>query len=132
MLGPAIGMYFVHQHRYSLGRRETRDSVAKIKDMAALVDGPEVINDASRLSADCYVATQQSHGIKVALQRNRIAGSLAYLGEVGGPVQADSGTPTRGDLLYPLGTAFGEYNGRHNAAFMLAYESLHDLARIVQ
>src|SRR5688572_29316951 len=100
VLGAAVGMHLVNQCCDSRRRRETRYAMAKVEYMAALPNGPKIINDLACLRTDCSIAAKQHHGIDIALQGDRITNPLPHLAQAGRPVEADRIAPGSCDRLY--------------------------------
>src|SRR3546814_11389275 len=100
--------------------------------MATVSDHAEVVDDLARLSPDGRFAAEHGHGVKVALQRNRIAQTLTHLVQVGCPVEPNGITAAIGYVFYPLSAALGEDNDRYRLPIVMADQALNDFFRIGQ
>src|SRR5690554_1178459 len=125
-------MNLVNQCADSGRWRKPGDSVAQVKDVPARPYRAEVVDDATNFAADGGVSAEQRHGIKVALQCDRIARALPRFGQVGRPVQPYSVTTQAGDIFQPQCTTLGKDDDRHPPSFVFADKSVYNLASVCQ
>src|SRR5690606_23933059 len=87
VLAPAVGVDFVDQGRHRLGRGKLRNAMPEIEHVASVADWPKVVDDPTCLGTNGCLATEQGHGIDIALQGDLVFDPAASLGKVGSPVQ---------------------------------------------
>ena len=106
------------------------DAVAEVEDMpgAAAVAGEH----AADLALDALGRGVEGAGVEVALQGDLVAHQRARVGEIHGPVNAESITAGLGHAVEPLAGALGEEHHRHTAAIGLAREALDDALHVAQ
>src|SRR5690606_13806212 len=132
VLAPAVGVDFVDQGRHRLGRGKLRNAMPEIEHVASVADWPKVVDDPTCLGTNGCLATEQGHGIDIALQGDLVFDPAASLGKVDSPVQTDGIAATSRDVFYPLPAPFCEDDDRHPTPFTLAGQALNHLLNIGQ
>src|SRR3984957_4320011 len=104
--GAAMAMHFVDQLRDVFRRRELRNAVAEIEDVARMI--AETVEHGAGFDANRRGRREQYRRIDVALQCPPATAPLARLGKVHRPVEANRVDPSRRDFLEPQAAALRE------------------------
>lgn len=106
------------------------DAVTEVEDVAfALAVAGEYIAHFFTNAIRCGV---EDAGVHIALQGDLVAGDLAGIAEVDGPVDAETVGSGGSHLVQPLTAAFGVENHGHLAAVIFTGQSIDDLLHVAQ
>src|SRR5579872_507106 len=102
----AMTMNFIHEFSNILRRRELRNAVAEIENVARMI--AEAVEHGAGFHADCGRRRKQYRRIDIALQRHLATHALARLAQVHGPVEPHRIHADIGDLVEPQPAALRE------------------------
>src|SRR5690625_2081522 len=125
-------MHLVNQYGHIVGRGVLRDTMAKIKYVPALAYRTKVVYHPTYLIAYGLLATKHDHRVHIALQSHAVINTLARLGQVDCPIDAQSIGLTIEDILKPLPPALGKDDDGYTLAVVLALQPSKHLFGVLQ